>query len=81
MNVSVLLYAQARELVGEPHISVTLAESATVAALREALIAQYPALSPLLPHAMFAVDAQYAQETAKIHNNSTVALIPPVSGG
>lgn len=81
MNVSVLLYAQARELVGEPQTSVTVTEPATVSKLREALIAQHPALARLLPHAMFAVDAQYAQDATAIDANSIIAIIPPVSGG
>ncbi|MEQ8210590.1 MAG: molybdopterin converting factor subunit 1 [Lacipirellulaceae bacterium] len=81
MEVSVLLFAQARELVGETQTSVTLEEPNTVSALREALIAQHPALSPLIPHAMFAVNAQYAQDTQTIDEKCTIALIPPVSGG
>jgi len=34
-----------------------------------------------VPHALWAVGAQYANDDTALNENSEVALIPPVSGG
>ncbi len=81
MIVSVKLFAAARQLAGSDTIDVELPVGATVGMLREALRQAAPELDSLLPHAMYAVDAQYASDTTKIPSDADVACIPPVSGG
>jgi len=49
--------------------------------VRRAVEAAVPALSRLLPHAQWAVDAEYADDNVPVHERSEVAIIPPVSGG
>ncbi len=53
----------------------------TVADLRAALGEHLPALAPLLPTVMIAVDEEYAGDDAPIPPGSRLAVIPPVSGG
>ncbi len=81
MFVELHLFAVARQLAGSACLRVELREPATVAALRAAVAEQVPALRPLLPAMMVAVDSEYAQDDVRIGPGSEVALIPPVSGG
>jgi molybdopterin converting factor subunit 1 len=81
MKVQVKLFAAARELAGGDTVEIEIQERATVADLRLALAKDFPALDKLLPHALWAVDAEYAGDSTIINDHSEVALIPPVSGG
>lgn len=81
MRVRVKLFAVARELAGRSDVEIAVAEGATVADVRQALAGDVPALADVLPHALLAVDAQYADETTVVTEQSELALIPPVSGG
>jgi len=81
MNVRVRLFAAARQAAGSDWLEVQLSEQATVGQLRRRLAEQSPPLASLLQRATFAVDAEYAGDTAKIPAGAEVACIPPVSGG
>ena len=81
MNVRVRLFALAKERAGRAEVELELADSATVAALREALGAALPQLGALCRNAMIAVDEEYASDDAPLTAESRVAVIPPVSGG
>jgi molybdopterin converting factor subunit 1 len=81
MRVRVKLFAVARELAGRNEVEVAVADGATVAQVRQALVAAVPALGPVLPHALLAVDAKYAGDATVVTEQSELALIPPVSGG
>lgn len=81
MNVRVQLFAAARQLAGRDVVELTLPDLATVGQLREAMEAEFPALAAILPHVMFAVDTEYADDSLAIRPGASVACIPPVSGG
>jgi len=81
MNVTVKLFAAARDLAGGDQLAVELPSGATVGELREQMQVACPALGPLLAHAMFAVDATYATDKTYIPAGAEIACIPPVSGG
>ena len=81
MKVRVRLFAAAKDLAGHDVLSLEVAERATVADVRTALLASAPALANIVPHALWAVDTQYALESTPITEQSEIALIPPVSGG
>ena len=81
MKVRVRLFALAKERVGRAEVELELTESATVAALREALRAHLPQLGALCGNAMIAVDEEYAADDYLLTAESRVAVIPPVSGG
>jgi molybdopterin converting factor subunit 1 len=80
-ELSVRLFAIVKELAGRPAIDVRLASPATVADLRAAIAAQFPALAALSTCVMVAVDSEYAGDGTPLASTSHVALIPPVSGG
>jgi len=81
MNIHVQLFAVARQLAGRETVAISLSEPATVGQLRRALGEQFPVLASVLPHVMFAVNAEYADDQAVIPAGAQVACIPPVSGG
>jgi molybdopterin converting factor subunit 1 len=81
MIVRVKLFAVAKERAGREELAVELPDGATVADLRKAIATASPALSAILPHAMWAVDTEYANDRTSLNEQSKVALIPPVSGG
>ena len=81
MKISIQLFAVAKELAGCEAVEVELPKGATVADLRQALVAGAPALAGILGQLKFAVDEEYAAEQAPLREGAKVACIPPVSGG
>jgi molybdopterin converting factor subunit 1 len=81
MKVRVKLFAVAKERAGRDDVTVDVPDGATVAVVRSAIAVECPALTAVLPHSVFAVDAEYAHDNAPVNERSEVALIPPVSGG
>lgn len=81
MTVRVKLFAAAKELVDRDDLDVELPDNGSVADLRAAIAREYPALETIARHAMFAVNADYANDNTKIRPGAEVACIPPVSGG
>ena len=81
MKIQVKLCASAKELAGQDRLSVELPEGATIRDLRGAIATVMPPLARIIPHAMWAVDANYAADDTRLTEQSEVALIPPVSGG
>jgi molybdopterin converting factor subunit 1 len=81
VKVQVKLFAVTRQLAGQDQIEVRLSDDATVGELRQAIAQRVPALAPLLPHVMFALNAEYAEDDQPIRPEQEIACIPPVSGG
>jgi molybdopterin converting factor subunit 1 len=81
MNLSIKLFAIARQRLGRDQVEVTLKDSASVADLRRGLATQFPAIADVLPHIRIAVNSSYAADSTIIPVGAEVALIPPVSGG
>ena len=81
MIVRCRLFAAARDLAGRSQVELALDEPATIGGLRKQLAAAFPALAPLVPHLMFAIDADYVTDRTPIPPDAEIAGIPPVSGG
>jgi sulfur-carrier protein len=81
MKVRVQLFALTKALAGASILEIEMPGEPTVGQLRRELASQVPALEPLAPHLMFAIDADYANDAVRIPANAEVACIPPVSGG
>ncbi|HET6884192.1 MAG TPA: MoaD/ThiS family protein [Pirellulales bacterium] len=81
MKVLVQMFARAKDLAGGDTVEVTLDDGDTVGSLRRALAEQAPALAAILPHCLFAVNMEYADDRATLPAGASVACIPPVSGG
>jgi molybdopterin converting factor small subunit len=81
MRVRVRLFAAARQAAERDTIEIDLGEGATVSDLRIAIGTQFPELRQLVRHSMFAINADYTDDTTPIPDAADVACIPPVSGG
>ena len=84
MKVTVLLFANARELVDSSSVELELPDAeATSKSLTAALVSAYPALSDVMKTAMLAVNRKYVDKEEGIAVSATdeIAVIPPVSGG
>jgi molybdopterin synthase catalytic subunit len=81
MIVRVKLFAIAKERAEREELAIEVPNGATVADVRNAVASECPALASILPHAMWAIDTAYANDTTAVKEHNEVALIPPVSGG
>ena len=81
MNVTLKLFAAAKDVVGSPEAVVSMPEGASVADLRQQLVSTYPELSQLMTHCRFAIDNDYVGDDAVLRGDADIACIPPVSGG
>ncbi|MCL5252658.1 MAG: MoaD/ThiS family protein [Candidatus Thermoplasmatota archaeon] len=83
MKMSVMLFAQFRELAGSDAIQVEMPGdgSWTVELLKKQISIQHPPLSALMDSCLVAVNEVFAGNSAKIFPGDSIALMPPVSGG
>ncbi len=81
MQVTLQLFAVARQRAGCSSVSIELPEPATVADLKRVLAESFPELASLIPSCRIAVDSEYASDDHPVAPSSDLAAIPPVSGG
>lgn len=81
MNVEVRLFALARQLAGQAAVQIQICDGGTLADVRQELRRQCPQLQPVLSHATFSIDHEYATDSTRVPANAEIACIPPVSGG
>ncbi len=82
MQVRILLFATLKDLAGRNRLVLTLPlENATVTNVRQALVADYPAMKANVEAAIAAVNEEYAFPQDAVHDGDEVAFFPPVSGG
>lgn len=81
MNISVQLFAAAKDAAGCSLLQVTLPENATVGDLRTAMVSKAGKLQHLSESLLIAVNSQYANDDCLLKNDDEVACFPPVSGG
>jgi molybdopterin synthase catalytic subunit len=81
MRVTVLLFGALREAARAKELCVALPDGASVAALRELLLASEPAIAPLAGRLRIAVNREFAGDDHSLDDGDEVALLPPVSGG
>lgn len=80
MNIKVLGFGIARDIMGGPQVVLPLVEGATVGEMKDVLEHQFPQLGKLATY-MVAVNNEYATASTPIKANDEIAIIPPVSGG
>ena len=80
MQVTVLLFAQARDRAGTGRVVLDLATGSRVRDLVAIMNADH-GLATLGPHLAIAVDGELAERDAPLREGAEVAMLPPVSGG
>jgi molybdopterin converting factor small subunit len=78
MKITLLAFAQARELLGFSEQVISLKPGATPASLLEEL---YPGAKETLSSSRVAVDLEYADWSQPLRDGQILAIIPPVNGG
>ncbi len=81
MNLSIQLFAQARDIAQRDRIEIEFPAQATVADLRNQLVQHIPELETIAPHLLIAVENEYATDDTILKENTPIACFPPVSGG
>jgi molybdopterin synthase catalytic subunit len=81
VKITLLFYAVVRERLGQERAELEVPSGITAAELRERLAQAFPALAPLLPRVMLAVNREYAHAADAVPDGAEVALIPPIAGG
>ena len=81
MDVTVLLFAQARERAGRGRFALALERGARVRDALDAVEREHPELAALRPHLAVAVNGALARDGDALPEGAELALLPPVSGG
>ena len=81
IKITVLLFGQAREMVGESTVEVEVSSPATVESAFAVLKMRHPRLAEMERSLLFAVNEAYATPDEQLSENDRLAILPPVSGG
>lgn len=80
----VLLFAQAREVVGSDSLLLAgIEQPCTIARIMQEVSRVHPQIGSLLPTSILAVNMKYIplDSTQEVNFKDEIALIPPISGG
>lgn len=80
MQISLLLFGIAKDIVGQRTLELDVEEGCSVAALKQLVVDRYPQFEAL-KYLGIAVNNEYADNALTIQQGDEIALIPPVSGG
>jgi len=81
IDVRVLFFGSARDVVGATSLVLRLKAPAKLADATNALFEKHPGLKRFGRSLLFAVNQEYAVPETKVRANDEVAVFPPVSGG
>ena len=81
INISVLFFAGARDIVGQNRLEMQIPAFTSIADLRAILIEKFPQLESLATRAAFAVNEIIVLSDTLLVENDDVAFLPAVSGG
>ena len=81
MQIRVVYLGMLRDIAGRGHEEVSLAEGSRLRDLYAELEGRFPKLQGLRNSLALALNQEYADTGAELHDNDEVALLPPVSGG
>ena len=81
MRVRLKLFAILRDRAGSAETELNLPEGSTVSAAMAEVARQFPQIAQLLARAAVAINLEYSNLEAVLHDGDELAVIPPVSGG
>lgn len=80
MEVNILAFGIAKEIIGAPSLRLTLIDNLTIGELKKELENRYQPLAALSSF-MLAVNDEYGETDDELKAGDEIAIIPPVSGG
>lgn len=81
ITVTVKLFAAYQEAYGVPELTLSFPAGTPVAAVRDRLLAEQPALEQWRSLTRFGINLQFVEPETPLQDGDEVVLIPPVSGG
>ena len=81
MTQHITLFGVLREAVGTTEVTLDIESPLTVGEVLRHLQAAYPAVGPHLPRVACAVGDEMRSRQARLAQDETLVLLPPVSGG
>ena len=81
INITVLLFANLREIISNKEISLEIPEGTTVREFKIIIGEAYPELIPALDSTLISVNKEFGFDHDLLPKDAQVALFPPVSGG
>ncbi len=81
IKLKVQMFAGAKQLAGADSVEIEVRQPVQARAIFDALQRYSPELAVLIPSCRLAVDNRFVIDQTIIDEDSTIALIPPVSGG
>jgi len=81
MQITIQFFSYLKELTGCAQSSETLAAGATLGALHDRLLEQFPRLAPMRKSILLAVGVDYQSRDYVLQDGDEVSLFPPVQGG
>lgn len=83
VDVSVLFFAQAREIAGTNKLIISVPSRCSIRHLLSLILAKFPALTDIAQSSVLAVNHQYVEVDSHCTfvKGDEVAFIPPISGG
>jgi MoaE-MoaD fusion protein len=81
IEIRVLFFGAARDVVEQNLLSLSLDGTPTVSQAYQQLIKQFPGLERFGRSLLFAVNQEYATQDTDLKHNDELAIFPPVSGG
>ncbi len=80
MEIKVLAFGIARDIIKASEIKLELSEQSTVDEVKDSLVKLYPDFNALRNFAI-AVNCEYVEDSAPVKQGDEIVIIPPVSGG
>ncbi len=81
IEVTFELYGLARQLAQTSKLPLLATQGTTVKQAIENLVQQFPDLEPLTKQSRWAIGVDFIDIDSHLDCNTTVVMIPPVSGG
>jgi molybdopterin converting factor small subunit len=81
INITVLFFANLREIIGKKEISLEIPETTSVMQFKTIIGEAYPELIPALDSTLISVNKEFGFDDDLLPKDAQVALFPPVSGG
>ena len=81
IKITVLFFANLRELVGKKEILFDIPEGTTIKEFKSLVAETYPELSQALETTLVSVNKEFGFDHEVLPAEAQVALFPPVSGG
>jgi molybdopterin converting factor subunit 1 len=81
MHVRILFFATLKDIVGAREMQLQVRDGATIADVLTQLEGRYPRIKDYRPVVLTAINEEYVDPGAHVHENDEIAIFPPVSGG